>query len=89
MKTVKNFTTTLPSPVLNWLDVISKETNLQKNDIIENALKLWKKKYTQSKIAESYKNAINDPEWINFGNSEMNDWGEIKETSVLKNKKYV
>ena len=94
MKTVKNFTTTLPLPVLSWLDNIAEETNQNKNDIIENALKLWKKKYIQMKIASSYENAMSDSEWVNFGNSGMKDWGELEENKtkkpkpVLKNSRY-
>ncbi len=92
MKTVKNFTTTLPSYILSWLDNMSKETNQHKNDIIEKALMLWKKEYAQRKISESYKNAMNDVEWAEFGNSGLEDWGETDKNEnrdVIKNKRYV
>lgn len=90
MKTVKNFTTTLPSYILSWLDSMSKETNQNKNDIIETALRLWKKEYTQRKIAESYKDAMNDLEWVEFGNLGLKDWININENKPnIKRKKYV
>lgn len=90
MKTVKNFTTTLPIPILDWLDKITKETKQNKNDIIEDSLKLWKKEYIQSRITESYKNAINDLEWVDLGNSNLKNWGEVENNKIkkLKPKKY-
>ena len=75
---VKNFTTTLSPAVIAWLDGVAKETKQHKNDIIESALTLWKREYTQRKIAKSYENAMSDPEWVLFGNTGLEDWRNVE-----------
>ena len=73
MKT-KNFTTTLPIPLLEWLDEIAQETKQPKNKILETALKTLKRSYTGYQIEKSYAKAAQDPEWIFFGDAGLDDW---------------
>ena len=77
-KKTKNFTTTLSHSAINWLDIVSKEIKQQKNEIIEDALRLWRREYIQKKISESYKNAKNDSEWLKISNEDLGYWGEVK-----------
>ena len=50
----RNFTTTLPVPLLRELESAARELGLQKNDIIVEAFTLWNKKRKQALLARSY-----------------------------------
>lgn len=70
----KNFTTTLPAMTLDWLSAVSSELNVPRNNIINDALKMWKRAYNQKMIEESYRNAINDKEMKELVNMGVDEW---------------
>jgi hypothetical protein len=73
MKT-KNFTTTLSSGALSWLDSTAKETGKTRRSILEESMMLWKKKRQDEALRASYAKASTDPEWIALGNMGVSDW---------------
>ncbi len=70
----RNFTTTFPISMLTKLDLVSKELNIPKNDILIEAFTKWQKQEVQRQIAEGYKDAKNDPEWMELAEEGMDDW---------------
>ena len=71
---VKNFTTTLPSSTLSWLDDVAQEKKLPKNRILEDALRMYQAEYSRQRVAESYRNASDDAEMIELANAGLSDW---------------
>jgi len=71
--TTKNFTTTLPTSTLIFLEKMSQDQKRPKNKILEEALKLWKQDLIRQKIKQSYAKAKKDPEWNDLGNIGFQD----------------
>lgn len=71
---VKNFTTTLPSSTLSWLDEVAKESRQPKSRILEDALRMYQAEYARQRIVESYQNASDDAEMMELANVGLSEW---------------
>jgi predicted transcriptional regulator len=71
---VKNFTTTLPTNTLSWLDEVAQESKQPKNRILEDALRMYQAEYIRKRIAESYRTSSNDAEMMELANAGLSDW---------------
>lgn len=70
----KNFTTTFPLKLLQWLDETSKQLGVPKKEIIEQALEKWKKDFIRQEIRKSYRKVKKDPEMKFFAEAGMEDY---------------
>lgn len=76
----KNFTTTFPVSLLNWLDQTSNQLGVTKKEIIEQALEKWKKDFIRQEIRKSYQKTRKDPEMKFFAEAGMEDYfNQIKD----------
>jgi predicted transcriptional regulator len=72
-KITKNFTTTLPVDLLEWLDEAAADLGKSKKFIIVNALQQLKKKYRNLKIKQSYAQASTDEEMKELANAGLDE----------------
>ena len=71
---VQNFTTTLSSSTINFLDTISKKDGVSKREVIEQALQAWQNKRIKNAIRKSYRSASGNSEMSKLANAGLLDW---------------
>jgi predicted transcriptional regulator len=72
-----NFTSSLPSDVMQTLDSYAKKFKIPKNRIIEQALKAYFDRLKQAEYSRSFKKAAGDAEMISMVEEGIEDYLKI------------
>jgi predicted transcriptional regulator len=72
-----NFTSSLPSDILQTLDNYAKKFKIPKNRIMEQALRVYFDRLKQAEYSRSFKKAAGDPEMINMAEEGLEDYLKI------------
>jgi len=71
------FTTTISSPLLNWMNDYATETNRTRRAVLEDALVRYKETEIRERMKADFKRATKDVEILNLTEWGMDDYHEI------------
>jgi predicted transcriptional regulator len=74
-----NFTSSLPSDLLQMLDSYAQKFKVPKNRILEQALRAYFERLKQAEYVHSFKKAAKDEEMINMAEDGLEDYLNILE----------
>ncbi len=74
MPEIKKFTTNFPASFIRELEKLSKDMKISKNDILIHAFMFWSRRKKQAMLADSYKKASEDREWMSLGDVGVDAW---------------
>jgi predicted transcriptional regulator len=72
-----NFTSSLPSDILQLLDAYALKFKVPKNRIMEQALRAYFERLKQAEYIRSFKKAANDPDMQNMAEEGLEDYLKI------------
>lgn len=72
-----NFTSSLPSDIMQTLDSYAKKFKIPKNRIMEQALNAYFDRLKQAEYSRSFKKAAGDPEMITMAEEGLEDYLKI------------
>lgn len=71
---MKNFTTSLPIPMLLNIEMVAKELKIPKNQVLMEAFKKWNHARKQMELARSYNKASSNAEFQKLLGMGMEEW---------------
>ena len=72
-----NFTSSLPSDILQTLDAYAQKFGVPKNRIMEQALRAYFERLKQAEYSRSFKKAAGDPEMTTMAEEGLEDYLKI------------
>jgi predicted transcriptional regulator len=72
-----NFTSSLPSDIMQTLDAYAQKFKIPKNRIMEQALRAYFERLKQAEYTRSFKKAAGDPEMISMAEEGLEDYLKI------------
>jgi hypothetical protein len=76
MKMTVVFTSTISPKIMNWLNAYSKEKNVTKREVIEQAVLMYKEKMIKNEMAASFKKASGDLEMFEMAEEGLEDYNK-------------
>lgn len=70
------YTSTLPKPLMKWLNNYAKQNKLAKNEVIEKALKEYQHQLKKAALESSFKRANKDIEMHQMAEEGLSDYLE-------------
>ena len=73
---VKNFTTTLPTQVLQAIEIAAKDLSIPKNEVLIRAFEKWNRARKQALVARSYSKAKEDVDLKEISEEGLSDYSK-------------